>query len=1316
MKYLLIFVFSSITVHLCSAQNSILSFDFSGENTGQFNDWKNTSLLNDDLEILTGISKGTGLAGRTGDDSYNTGSFSADDLDEAIANEEYISFQLQSENGKELDLQNADFSFNLKRSSTGPRNFTFLTNVKGFSSTDVIYADGLSDQSNQTFNFKFPNDPIYNVGQNVVEIRLYAWNASSTAGNFRINELSLAVDESSVEASINSAFDSSELVSSVNTADEPIFSFQVYHPGNRVGDVPIKISGFSLLAGTDNEFSDWQEIFENVKLKVEGDNAIANIQNAGVIFEDLENDNVSDIGFISMGQSKTYDLLISLKDDIGVEKYSADGKKIQVSITDSDLNIEQGKVIDFEINSDPNRNIIDVEATKMSIISSFPNEVEIGENFTPSFEIQAEDINGNRDLDYVGTIASTFSSTCGDLSGGSENYNSGLASFNDLQLNTQKVDAKLSFSSPDFSTIVSPEFDVVYSGRTTLSYYNFETDLLPVEGTVGNENYAVGIIGLSGISLESILESDGQTASENGWNTEPAYWIVGLNTEDFTGLQISFEQRSSNTGPKDFQLQYKIGEMGSWENIANGNYSVANDFNTGKIINLNLPTAIDDQELIYIRWLKSSNTAVNGGSISNLGVNNIDNILFTGSAVQDITNSRFRFKTISGNWLDACNWEIFQDGEWKSTQLAPNGEASQITIPANAIVKIDEEKTANFSKILIDKNGFLHLSDNAQLECVGNASAPQLEVMGELWDAPNSGSCLVLNEAKWILGNSGSLIKSSGSATMFREQYHHGIENIPANASWIYRKIENKSPVSSILTANMIYPNLIIESYDGNYDNPILNSASSDLTILGDLDIGGDGTGSVELTTRYRSSDDNPLVLNGDLIIKNTSILNNLGGGSTKPGIGINIKGSAIIDGTLDFTGGGDIEDKKVGQLIFSDNDHMQNLSGSGNVKLHDLQIDNSDQDVLLGIDLEIQNQLVLNSGALNLDGNNVFLNGNAELFENRMEGYIVYDETAVDKNEKGGYLLALNRTVNNNMTDIAGLGVFLSDADSYNVDVKRYHYRVIGFDGNQGVNKVYELEGNPTATEMKLQLADYELLDFEMENISLYRYDEDKSQWVLFENGKVIDEENNVISVTGVDQFSIWSAGSTNSPLPVELVYFDYENRANHEYLVWATASETRNGGFEIQSSDNGKKFKSIDFLPSAHQSGNSQSLTNYQYLIKDHEQSKFYRLKQIDFDGEYEFSPVLKNDIDFELILPTVYPNPFSDATSIYLSDYSKVESIRIYDEMGKLKDVLLKRDSFLIENFQKWGREASKGLYLLKIISEHEENSKLVKLIKE
>jgi len=159
--------------------------------------------------------------------------------------------------------------------------------------------------------------------------------------------------------------------------------------------------------------------------------------------------------------------------------------------------------------------------------------------------------------------------------------------------------------------------------------------------------------------------------------------------------------------------------------------------------------------------------------------------------------------------------------------------------------------------------------------------------------------------------------------------------------------------------------------------------------------------------------------------------------------------------------------------------------------------------------------------------------------------------------------------------------------------------------------------------------------------------------------------------------------------PLPVELITFEGNKTREGIELNWSTASELNNEGFEVEKSTDGKNWTQIGFVKG---NGTTSTFNNYSFLdIEKTFANAFYRLRQVDYDGAFEYSDVIS--IEFEEdreVIVNIYPNPvankltvegFTGKIVIRNSLGQEVKSQRInLNELVSLLD--LKKGNYFIE----------------------------------
>lgn len=165
------------------------------------------------------------------------------------------------------------------------------------------------------------------------------------------------------------------------------------------------------------------------------------------------------------------------------------------------------------------------------------------------------------------------------------------------------------------------------------------------------------------------------------------------------------------------------------------------------------------------------------------------------------------------------------------------------------------------------------------------------------------------------------------------------------------------------------------------------------------------------------------------------------------------------------------------------------------------------------------------------------------------------------------------------------------------------------------------------------------------------------------------------------------------NSPLPVELSTFSCTPVMKHVDLNWTTLSENKNDYFEIHRSSNGIDFNKIGEVKGV---GNSTSEQNYEFTDnRPLGGISYYRLKQVDFDGKYEFSDIRSVKFDASINAGKVYPNPAINKVKL-----EEIDDFVIYDVSGKIiedYEVTSKSQNSMELNIS----NLNKGLYFIKTL---------------
>jgi hypothetical protein len=185
----------------------------------------------------------------------------------------------------------------------------------------------------------------------------------------------------------------------------------------------------------------------------------------------------------------------------------------------------------------------------------------------------------------------------------------------------------------------------------------------------------------------------------------------------------------------------------------------------------------------------------------------------------------------------------------------------------------------------------------------------------------------------------------------------------------------------------------------------------------------------------------------------------------------------------------------------------------------------------------------------------------------------------------------------------------------------------------------------------------------------------------------------------------------STTVPLPVELTSFIATADERGVVLAWKTATETNNAGFDIERSMPGAKNGAKVWAAVGHVegSGTSNAPKDYAFRNKNVMSGTYaYRLKQIDRDGKFTYSPAVEAVVGppKEFSLSQNYPNPFNPATTINygLAEDSRV-SMKVYDitgrEVASLIDGTVVAGSYAVPLD---ARSLASGVYFYRLTAAH------------
>lgn len=176
---------------------------------------------------------------------------------------------------------------------------------------------------------------------------------------------------------------------------------------------------------------------------------------------------------------------------------------------------------------------------------------------------------------------------------------------------------------------------VVPPTRDTIVFWNFPTaDSVADGGITANLPEIFGrttsyyVTDTNAYTAGATTLSISSVAWDSGANTE--YWVCKFTTVDYDSIRFSSKQRSSGYGPRNFRVDYST-DGSTWTPVTGANVVCANNFTSGLLTNIALPQATFNVSTVYLRWIMTTDSAVNVGAVvTATGTSRIDDIYVTG--------------------------------------------------------------------------------------------------------------------------------------------------------------------------------------------------------------------------------------------------------------------------------------------------------------------------------------------------------------------------------------------------------------------------------------------------------------------------------------------------------------------------------------------------------------------------------------------------------------------------------------------------------------------------------------------------------------
>lgn len=611
------------------------------------------------------------------------------------------------------------------------------------------------------------------------------------------------------------------------------------------------------------------------------------------------------------------------------------------------------------------------------------------------------------------------------------------------------------------------------------------------------------------------------------------------------------------------------------------------------------------------------------------------------------SSSEYDWDGSSGvDWNTSANWSPTANTQNRS-QVYNVGAPSGYSNPSNSPVL---SGNISYSRAL----AAIQVFDGGNLTHSGGTNTMTNDLViyngGEVTITGGTLNCtdIYLLDANSSLVLSGGNLNCSGTIYLGKES--------PDNA----QNNPNGTPTITVNSGIITCSNIAFEDNEG--DNPELIILGGEVQVSGDvrsdgapvkISIGGSGL----------------LDINDDLLMDaGNGLLTMTSGNLELAGDWTNTGSEALSDGKITLNGTGN-----------------QTINVNSSVTFHDLTLNNVGGSITFSDDVFIDGNLVFTDGIVDAGSNTVTFNSGSSHSGASSISYIDgevseiggvtftfpvgdganYQPLTITANPGGGSEQFSARYNFVNPSGLLGWGLGIIGIGLDHVSTKEYWELIRETGSTSSASVVLSWNSNSGIVD-------------NLSELRVCHYNSVTAKWEDVGNaGTTGNLSAGTITSGPISSFSPFSLGSSTSNNPLEVSYLDFSVHLEDDNAVlkWSTASEVNNDFFEIQRSTDGKQFSPIGLIKSLTENGMSNRTLNYSFVDDKLHENNYYRLKQVDFDGSFEFSntlfvryiksSVLQNNNDFR-----VFPNPLTSSQNRlnFVLDFP-VGYVQISDFQGKI-----------------------------------------------
>lgn len=318
---------------------------------------------------------------------------------------------------------------------------------------------------------------------------------------------------------------------------------------------------------------------------------------------------------------------------------------------------------------------------------------------------------------------------------------------------------------------------------------------------------------------------------------------------------------------------------------------------------------------------------------------------------------------------------------------------------------------------------------------------------------------------------------------------------------------------------------------------------------------------------------------------------------------------------------------------------------------------------IQLNQSVTIGSAIIFTSGLIDLNGHTIYLHPTATLNNE--------SETSRITGVSGGEVKITAPAVNAPSSfNIGNIGASITSAEDLgSLEIDRIHQPALNpsnasFSGIQRTFLIIPANNTALNATLRFNYFAAELNGKDENTLALWK-STDGINWIFIgEDSR--NTTTHYVEKNNISDFSYWTLSDFVDPLPLILLSISVTCENNVAVMQWQTTNEINAASFIIEKSQDGLSWTDLQTIAAQ----NTPAGANYRYQDTSPGGAAFYRLKMVDIDGRFTYSPIISGSCTTAAMPLVVYPNPaHSEVTATLSVRQHNSAKILLYSAAGQL-----------------------------------------------